>query len=114
MTELRPLTCPKCNAPLPDSVAGTAEASRCPICQVELMIAAFPALRRGIGTGQVGGLGLLEGEAACFYHPERRATVPCDSCGRFLCALCDVDWGGKHFCPGCLESGKRKDAVSEL
>jgi hypothetical protein len=48
---------------------------------------------------------ISEGEAACFYHPDKRATVPCEACGRFLCALCDVEVGGKHFCPGCLGAG---------
>ena len=36
---------------------------------------------------------LSEGESSCFYHPNKRAVVPCDQCGRFLCTLCRVDFG---------------------
>ena len=44
-------------------------------------------------------------EAGCFYHPQKKAIVPCDACGRFLCGLCDVDLAGKHYCPVCLDKG---------
>src|SRR6185369_8347066 len=40
--------------------------------------------------------------------------VPCDVCGRFLCALCDVDLNGQHVCPACLTSGKQKGRLTHL
>jgi hypothetical protein len=43
-----------------------------------------------------------ETEASCFYHPQSRAAVPCDQCGRFLCSLCDLEIDGRHLCPACL------------
>lgn len=53
-------------------------------------------------------------EAACFYHPQKRASVPCDSCGRFLCALCDVQLHGQHLCPACIQSGAKKGKIKNL
>jgi hypothetical protein len=46
-----------------------------------------------------------DSEASCFYHPESRAAVPCDRCGRFLCRLCDIEIEGCHLCPACFQSG---------
>jgi hypothetical protein len=55
-----------------------------------------------------------EGEASCFYHPGRQAVRPCDGCGRFLCALCDVELGREHLCPTCLDTGQRKGKLTAL
>ncbi len=57
---------------------------------------------------------LLEGESTCFYHTEKRALLPCQGCGRFLCALCDCELNGEHFCPPCLESGVTKGRIKSL
>jgi hypothetical protein len=55
-----------------------------------------------------------EGESACFYHAEKRAVVPCDQCGRFLCSLCNIELDGKHFCPACLETARNKGNIRVL
>ena len=39
----------------------------------------------------------------CFYHPEKEAAVPCGTCGRYLCTLCDIEMDGGHICPMCLD-----------
>ena len=57
---------------------------------------------------------MVEGEASCFYHPQKKALLPCDGCGRFLCALCDCDLNGRHFCPTCLEAGRNKGKIKNL
>jgi hypothetical protein len=57
---------------------------------------------------------LIEGESSCFYHPHKKAVVACESCGRFLCALCDIEMGDIHRCPACLEAGKRKQQLTTL
>ena len=57
---------------------------------------------------------MVEGEASCFYHPEKKAVLPCDSCGRFLCALCDLELHGQHICPACLKAGKQKGKIKQL
>ena len=57
---------------------------------------------------------VTEGEASCFYHPNKKAVLPCEACGRFLCALCDVELNGQHLCPACLASGQKKGKLSNL
>lgn len=74
----------------------------------------FPALLRPIAAGRTAEPIVLEGEAGCFYHPEKKAEVPCAECGRFLCALCDVELNDRHLCPSCLEAGARKGRLIEL
>jgi hypothetical protein len=41
-------------------------------------------------------------QAGCFTHPANRAVAACDTCGRFLCALCDIDESPAHSCPACF------------
>jgi len=36
---------------------------------------------------------------ACFYHPNRQATVSCNTCGKALCSEC----GGAFQPPTCLD-----------
>jgi hypothetical protein len=57
---------------------------------------------------------MVEGESGCFYHPQKRAVVPCDLCGRFLCAVCDLEFGGQHMCPQCLDSGAKRGRLQSL
>ena len=66
------------------------------------------------GAGEPGEAVLLEGEAGCFFHPQKKAVVHCDGCGRFLCGLCDCELHGKHYCPGCLEAGRKKGRIQNL
>jgi hypothetical protein len=74
----------------------------------------FPALFRHFALGSAGEVLVVENEASCFYHPQKKAVRPCEGCGRFLCALCDCELHGEHFCPACLESGKRKGKIKKL
>ena len=74
----------------------------------------FPAMFHPVGNNSTGEKITSAEEAACFYHPQKRASVPCDSCGRFLCALCDVELNGQHICPNCLQSGKKKGRLKNL
>jgi len=108
------ITCSKCHLPLPEGAINTGDFIECPFCSTPIQIDAFPALLRPVQTGMAGETILVEGEAGCFYHPAKRASVPCASCGRFLCALCDVELNGEHICPVCLESGQKKGKLSQL
>ena len=104
MPTVRPLACTRCGAPLPQGVPGVAVATQCPVCHASQQVVLFPAFNRPAAAGAAAELIIAAGEAACFYHAEKRAVVPCDGCGRFLCALCDVKLGDNHFCPACLEA----------
>jgi len=78
------------------------------------MVEVFPALLSAPAIGRSGEALVSEGESSCFYHPEKRAAAACENCGRFLCALCDVDLNGQHLCPACLQTGKRKGKLKQL
>jgi hypothetical protein len=55
-----------------------------------------------------------ETEASCFYHPQSRAAIPCEECGRFLCSLCDLEVEGRHICPRCFESGLSANKIETV
>src|SRR5262245_16998397 len=100
-----PPSCPRCRAPVSQSILNQPELTLCPGCSSFLQVEVFPALfRRPVNAG-TGEITLLEAEAACFFHANKKAVVPCHGCGRFLCALCDCELNGDHFCPACLETG---------
>src|SRR5579859_1730701 len=106
--------CPKCQAWLLEGVFNQPDLSPCPACGTPLQIEVFPALFRNQSVGQSGEAILVEGESSCFYHPQKKAVRPCEGCGRFLCALCDCELHGEHFCPACLETGKKKGKIKRL
>jgi len=76
-------------------------------------VTVFPALFKDAPQADVGERILDDTESSCFYHPAKRAHIPCDACGRYLCALCDIESNGKHICPTCMAKGP-KDAPKQL
>jgi hypothetical protein len=106
--------CPKCKAALVSDVFNRREFVPCPVCTSPLEIEVFPAMFRPPVEAHAGEAVMMEGEASCFYHPAKKAVLPCESCGRFLCALCDCEHHGQHFCPGCLATGQKKGKIRTL
>jgi hypothetical protein len=106
--------CPKCKAVLLNHAFNRDTFAPCASCHAPLLIEIFPALFRPVEAGGAGEFIMLEGEAGCFYHPQKKALLPCESCGRFLCALCDCEHLGRHLCPSCLESGRTKGRIKSL
>lgn len=106
--------CPKCNAALISEVFNRDDFTACPSCATPLQIEVYPALFRPPPETRTGEALMLEGEASCFYHPQKKAVHPCEGCGRFLCALCDCEHLGQHLCPSCLESGRTKGRIKSL
>jgi hypothetical protein len=109
-----PVNCPKCNATLLGGVFNRPDLSPCPSCGVPLQIEVFPAFFRPPAPIAAGEAIMTEGEASCFFHPQKKAVRPCDSCGRFICALCDCEFGRQHLCPSCLEAGQTKGKIKSL
>ncbi len=105
--------CSKCHRPIPSGSYNTPDLIPCPTCQVPIQVQVFPAFFRGLQPGKAADA-LGDEQASCFYHPQKKAAIPCDYCGRFLCALCDVEMNGKHLCPVCLEAGKKKGKIVNL
>lgn len=46
------------------------------------------------------------GDACCYEHTSKRAASLCSNCGRFLCALCEVQLGSQTLCPDCVQGQK--------
>jgi len=106
--------CPKCRAALLQHAFNRDEFAPCGSCGAPLLIEVFPALFRPVASGRAGEAILTEGEASCFYHPQKKAVLPCEACGRFLCALCDCEHQGQHLCPACLQTGREKGKIKSL
>jgi hypothetical protein len=109
-----PLQCPKCRTPIAEAAVNREAFAPCFECQLPLQVEVFPALFRRAAPVETGEVIVLEGESTCFYHSSRKAVLPCQACGRFLCALCDCELNGEHFCPACLETGKTKGKIRNL
>ncbi|MEI7730444.1 MAG: hypothetical protein WCO56_12785 [Verrucomicrobiota bacterium] len=108
--------CPRCRTPVPvEQGLWTLDSPYlCPGCDSELLVAVFPAQFQGPAKGERAQNVILDGEASCFFHPGKRAELPCLKCGRFLCALCAIELNGQHYCPNCLETGQKKGKIAEL
>lgn len=108
------LPCPKCRKPLEPPGSEGPGALRCPQCRTAFQFEALPALFAGPRIGRPGEALVDAGEASCYFHPEKRATIACESCGRFLCALCDLEVDGRHICPSCFSAGRKKGTLGSL
>lgn len=106
--------CTRCKAPLGESQFNRDELVPCPVCAAPLQVEIFPALFRPLAHGRDGEALMVETESSCFYHPQKKALRSCQACGRFLCALCDCELNGEHFCPACLEVGRKKGKIKSL
>jgi hypothetical protein len=107
------LVCSRCNAAIPVE-DWNREHAFCPACRAPLSALVFPAFVSEPSHPSSGDALLESGEASCFYHPQKRAVAPCDQCGRFLCALCRVEFMGQNWCPGCVEIRRQKGKLSDL
>jgi len=107
-------SCPKCRTHLGPALFNLGRFAACPICNAPLRVEVFPALFRPTSQGTTGEVVVVPGEAACFYHEQKKAATVCEACGRFLCGLCDCELNGRHLCPGCLESGRTKRTIEQL
>jgi ribosomal protein S27E len=109
-----PLSCPKCKAELPAEFFQPGVAQPCRSCGRQIEGVIFPAFHRAPAAHKPAEAVMTAEDAACFYHPQSRAVVPCDMCGRFLCALCDVELHGQHICPACVAAGRKKRQTLKL
>ncbi len=106
------LHCSQCGSLLLNGEAGTPEWRECSGCGSPIRALLFPAYYRTATPTKTEGI--AEGESSCFFHPQKRAIVSCDECGRFLCALCRVEFGNRNICPACIDTGMRKGNLPAL
>ncbi len=109
-----PMYCGRCKAlirvPLPES----STAYVCEHCGAEIEAHVFPALLKNPADGRSPEELIDPDDAGCFYHPTKKAEVHCESCGRFLCALCHVEFEKWQMCPQCVEQGVRTGRLGLL
>ena len=91
------VTCPHCSADIPDDSGWQS----CPYCQKWLQIRVWPIVRHNTNA-----VSALSDQATCFFHPDKAFQACCQRCGRFVCALCDLQLGVEHVCPTCFERGR--------
>lgn len=106
--------CSSCGFPQEGHVYNSPGFSVCPHCNSRLRIHTFPALFADSTAGQDNPIPVSEDSATCFYHPSRPAVVPCGSCGRYLCSLCEIELGEDTICPNCMDKAARSEEVTEL
>ncbi len=95
------LFCPRCERELP--VESTQpEGARCYHCESRVEATVFPAAART--ASHFVDQAVVSGEATCFFHDDRVASVCCSNCGRFLCHFCRIEWSGVDFCVTCVEA----------
>ena len=107
------LGCSVCNAPIPVG-DWNREHAFCASCRAPIQALVFPAFFLQPGTSGSGTPVLEGGQASCFYHPLKRAVVPCDRCGRFLCGLCQVEFLEQNWCPRCIQASSEKGQLTHL
>lgn len=100
------IECLKCAAPMKPGSAVGPVSLHCPKCGTDQETFLYPAFFKPEPQGKSALPLAAETEAGCYYHPRKKAVVPCAVCGRFLCALCDIHIDDRHVCPACMESEK--------
>jgi hypothetical protein len=94
--------CPHCSADIPADSAWQS----CPYCQKQLQLRIWPVIRQNNNAAVA-----MSDQATCFFHPEKAFQACCQRCGRFVCALCDLQLGAEHVCPACFERGRANSGV---
>jgi hypothetical protein len=89
--------CPRCAG---DVTSLATEWQTCPYCEKRLQIRVWPVVHRNNNAAAA-----LSDQATCFFHPDRAFQACCQRCGRFVCALCDLQLGAEHVCPTCFDRG---------
>lgn len=112
--DLAAVQCPRCGTFLSWTTFNQFDFTPCSGCSSPVEVEVFPALFRREAPIEDAPVALIEGESTCFYHSDRKALLPCQACGRFICALCDCELKGDHYCPTCLETGKKKGKIRNL
>jgi hypothetical protein len=92
--------CPSCGGDVVPLESDTGWQS-CPSCANRLQACFWPVVRLNTNAAAA-----LSDQATCFFHPEKAFQACCQRCGRFVCALCDLQLGAEHVCPTCFERGR--------
>jgi hypothetical protein len=94
------VACPNCGVQITAAELNT-EWQICPNCEKRLLIRSWLAVSQNSHASVA-----LTDQATCFFHPDKTVQACCNRCGRFVCALCDLQLGSEHVCPTCFERGR--------
>lgn len=103
--------CASCGAEFPAAIVNAGPAA-CPACGARVEAAVFPRLFGNAGDET--GRQALDFEATCYYHEQKRAERVCDSCGVFMCGVCDTPVGDARVCPRCVERDIREQTSTRF
>jgi len=105
LSDLGKMSCPSCQSTI--TPLKTEDGSQlCPFCGKKLQIRFWPIVQQNANVTQA-----LTDQATCFFHPDKAFQGCCQRCGRFLCALCDLQLGAQHVCPTCFDRGRGDSGV---
>lgn len=107
-----PIACAQCSLPLALAGDESPLESTCLNCGSRNQVHVFPAL--ALAPAATPAQAALEGEGACFDHPSKRAAGVCAQCGRYVCALCLVAFGGETLCPSCVAARSGRAGAANL
>jgi len=94
------VTCPSCRGDVAPVETKTGWQT-CPYCEKRLQIRVWGSVQQNTSTAAA-----LSDQATCFFHPDKAFQACCQRCGRFVCALCDLQLGAEHVCPACFDRGR--------
>jgi hypothetical protein len=94
------VACPNCNGNVAP-VEANSPWQTCPDCEKRLQVQVWPVARQNNAATTA-----FSDQATCFFHPGKAFQACCQRCGRFVCALCDLQLGAEHVCPACFERGR--------
>jgi hypothetical protein len=77
-----------------------------------MQVLVFPAMFHVATT--TGPIPAASSDATCFYHTENVAVAGCSSCGRYLCSVCEIEFGNEVLCPGCIHTGVTTRKLARL
>jgi hypothetical protein len=98
--------CPNCSGDVVPLGTQTGWQS-CPFCRKRLQIRLWRTLRQNTSAAAA-----MPDQATCFFHPDKAFQSCCQRCGRFVCALCDLQLGAEHVCPTCFERGRTDSGLA--
>lgn len=107
------IECTRCGSMLPLADAIRDYGAICRACGSVTWASVFPAAFQPAAAHAAEPV-IDDTDASCFYHATKRAVVHCESCGRFLCSLCQIELGGENLCPACVETGRRTKQMVKL
>jgi hypothetical protein len=105
-SSLATISCPSCQGTITPLV--TEDGTQvCIFCHTKLQIRLWAVARQSANVAPA-----FSDQSTCFFHPDKAFQACCQRCGRFLCALCDLQLGAQHVCPTCFDRG-RADSGAE-